>query len=179
MSAPPRLDRRPNEIERLLALFRVDFPSKREQPSAQRLAFATIVSLVGSLAADALLVVIGTAIFPHIKCYVHFRPSDYGKLTMIGVIIACAAWPVVTWISSAPRWLFFRLAILVTLFLWLPDLYILFRGQPLKAVGVLMCMHLAIALVTYNVLVHIAPSGRERSRSSSTHERGQVRRFGP
>ena len=79
------------------------------------------------------------------------------------MIIACAAWPAVTWISSAPRWLFFRLAILVTLVLWLPDLYILVRGQPAEAVGVLMTMHLAIGLVTYNALVRIAPSGRTDS----------------
>jgi hypothetical protein len=76
---------------------------------------------------------------------------------VIGVVIACVAWPVVTRISSAPRWLFFRLAILVTLVLWLPDLYILAKGQPPKAVVILMLMHLAIAVVTYNALVRIAP----------------------
>ncbi len=76
---------------------------------------------------------------------------------MIGVIIACAAWPIVTTISSAPRWLFFRLAILVTLVLWLPDLYILHVGESAKGVAVLMVMHAAIALVTYNLLVHLAP----------------------
>ena len=59
-------------------------------------------------------------------------------------------------ISSAPRWLFFRLAVLVTLVLWLPDLYLLDLGQPGRAVAVLMVMHLAIASVTYNCLVHIA-----------------------
>jgi hypothetical protein len=90
--------------------------------------------------------------------YVHFRFCDYAKLTVIGVIIACAAWPVVTRLTSAPRWLFVRLAILVTLVLWLPDLYILYRGQPPRAIAVLMLMHLAIALVTYNLLVHVAPA---------------------
>ena len=78
------------------------------------------------------------------------------KLTVIGVVIACVAWPVVTRISSAPRWLFLRMAIAVTLVLWLPDIYILVRGAPGRAVAVLMVMHLAIALVTYNALVHIA-----------------------
>jgi membrane protein implicated in regulation of membrane protease activity len=63
----------------------------------------------------------------------------------------------VTRITSTPRWLFFRLAILVTLFLWLPDLYILYSGQPATAVAVLMLMHLAIALITYTVLVLLAP----------------------
>ena len=102
------------------------------------------------------LVFIGTRLFPSTKGYVHFQFHDYAKLTVIGVLIACAAWPVVTRISSAPRWLFLRMAILVTLVLWLPDLYILHGGAPLRAVAVLMVMHLAIALVTYNCLVHIA-----------------------
>ena len=132
----------------------------------RRVALATIVSLVGSLALDALLVAIGTAIFTSTKHYGHFRLSDYGKLTIIGVLIVCAAWPVVTWISSAPRWLFFRLAILVTLFLWLPDFYILVRGQPANAVTVLMCMHVAIAFVTYNALVNIAPGTTGGSKAS-------------
>jgi hypothetical protein len=64
--------------------------------------------------------------------------------------------PSTTRISSAPRWLFFRLAVLVTLVLWLPDLYLLDLGQPGRAVAVLMVMHLAIALVTYYSLVYIA-----------------------
>jgi hypothetical protein len=72
---------------------------------------------------------------------------------------ACLAWPVVTRISSAPRWLFFRLAVLVTLVLWLPDLYLLDLGQPGRAVAVLMVMHLSIALVTYYSLVSIARVG--------------------
>jgi hypothetical protein len=49
------------------------------------------------------------------------------------------------------------MAILVTLVLWLPDVYILYRGQPGGAVAFLFLMHLAIALVTYNLLVHVAP----------------------
>ena len=117
---------------------------------------ALAVSIAGSLAADAILVVIGTTLFPSTKGYAHFQFHDYAKLTVIGVVIACLAWPVVTRISSAPRWLFFRLAVLVTLVLWLPDLYLLDLGQPGRAVAVLMVMHLAIALVTYNSLVHIA-----------------------
>ena len=77
---------------------------------------------------------------------------------MIGVIIACVAWPIVTRISSAPRWLFFRRAILVTLVLLLPDLYILHMGEPARGIAVLMTMHVAIALVTYNLLVRLAPA---------------------
>jgi hypothetical protein len=142
---------------RALELIKVDFAPTHRQPSVLRVALATALSLGGSLLADVLLVAIGTSIFPSTRGYVHFEFHDYARLTVIGVIIACAAWPVVTRVSSAPRWLFFRLAILVTLVLLLPDLYLLAKGQPPRAVGVLMLMHVAIALVTYNALVWVAP----------------------
>jgi hypothetical protein len=143
-----------------LAVFKIDFTPAREQPSAARVLLATVVSIAASLGADAILVAIGTRIFPSTAGYGHFRLSDYAKLTIIGVIIACVAWPIVTRISSSPRWVFLRMAVLVTGVLWLPDLYILAKGQPFRAVGVLMLMHLAIALVTYNALVHLAPAAR-------------------
>ncbi len=154
-------------VARALRLARVDLTPTHRQPSAAAVVLATVLALAGSLAADAVLVALGTAVFPSTKGYVHFQFSDYSKLTVIGVLIACAAWPVVTRISWDPRWLFFRLAVLVTLVLWLPDLYILATGQPLRAVAVLMLMHLAIALVTYNVLVHVASTRRARSRRTN------------
>jgi hypothetical protein len=143
-------------LQRSLGLVKVDFSPKHVQPSWGRVGVASGVSIAGSLLVDALLVAIGQALFPSTKGYGHFQFHDYARLTIVGVIIACLAWPIVTRISSAPRWLFFRMAILVTLVLWLPDLYILFNGAPGKAVAVLVVMHLAIALVTYSALVHIA-----------------------
>ena len=152
-------------MSRALRLVRIDFAPNGQQPSALRLILATVVSLAGSLVADALLAVIGQAVFPSTKQYAHFQFHDYARLTIIGVLIACLAWPVVTRVSSQPRWLFFRLAIAVTLVLLLPDLYIWHQGQPVKAVGVLMCMHVAIALVTYNALVCGAPMRQRRGRA--------------
>jgi hypothetical protein len=119
-------------------------------------AAATFVSIVASLIADAVLVAAGTRVFPSTNGYVHFQFSGYGKLTVIGVVGACLAWPIVTRISSAPRWLYLRMAAVVTLVLLLPDLWILAKGQPAQAVAILMVMHLAIAVVTYNCVVHIA-----------------------
>jgi hypothetical protein len=153
----------PPSLQRALSPVRVDFAPVGQQPSAARLIAASVLSVAGSLAADALLVVAGTAIFPSTKGYAHFQFSDYAKLTVIGVVIACVAWPIVTRITSEPRWLFFRMAIAVTLVLLLPDLYILANGQPLKAVAVLMVMHVAIAVVTYNCLVHIARVTKARA----------------
>jgi hypothetical protein len=149
----------PQPVDRVLRVFHVDFAPVHRQPSAGSVLVATVASVVGSLAADALLVVIGQAVFPATRGYVHFQFSDYAKLTVIGVVFACVAWPVVTRISSAPRWLFSRMAVAVTLVLWVPDLYILLKGQPAKAVAVLFVMHLAIAVVTYFCLVLIARTG--------------------
>jgi Family of unknown function (DUF6069) len=146
----------------LLRLVRVDFDPGQGQPSLIAVAIATVVSLAGSLLADAALVAIGTHLFPSTKGYTHFQFSDYGKLTVIGVLIACIGWPIVTRITSSPRWLFFRMAIVVTVVLWSPDLYILAKGQPARAVAILMVMHLAIALVTYNSLTRIARPARAR-----------------
>lgn len=70
----------------------------------------------------------------------------------------------------APRLLFLRLTILVTLILLLPDVYILYQGQPAKAGVVLVCMHLTIALVTYNALVHLAPARSVPVQSSTTSD---------
>jgi hypothetical protein len=144
-------------LDRTLDLVKVDFSPKHRQPSNLRVILATAVAIVGSLLADALLVVIGQKVFPSTTGYVHFQFQDYARLTIIGVVIACVGWPIVTRISSAPRWLFLRLAVLVTIVLLLPDLYILAQGAPGQAVAVLMVMHLAIAVVTYNALIRIAP----------------------
>src|ERR1700749_1488167 len=153
----PAVNTVPAMLQKALDLIHLDFAPGRGQPSAGQVVLATVVSLAGSLLADALLVVIAQAVFPATKGYAHFQFADYGKLTVIGVIIACVAWPVTTRITSQPRWMFFRMAIVVTLVLWLPDVAIMIQGQPGNAVGTLFVMHLAIALVTYNALVHLAP----------------------
>jgi hypothetical protein len=163
----------PSAVDRLLRLFRVDFAPASRAPSAVSVVAATILSVAGSLAADALLVTIGQAVFPSTRGYAHFQFPDYSKLTVIGVVIACLAWPVVTRISSAPRWLFLRMAVAVTLVLWLPDVYILARGAPPRAVAFLLLMHLAIALVTYNCLVHIAKTRPLAASSAPASGRGR------
>jgi hypothetical protein len=147
----------PDVVQRLLDWARVQGRPQHRPPAWWRVVLATVLAVGLSLAADAALVSVGTRLFPSTKGYEHFAFADYAKLTVIGVLIACAAWPIVTRFSSAPRWLFFRLAIAVTLVLFLPDLYIWHQGQPARAVLVLMAMHVAIALVTYNLLVRLAP----------------------
>jgi len=152
-------------LDRAMSLARIDLaPDTHRPPRARNVVVATVMAIVGSLIADAVLVAVGEVVFPSTKGYVHFQFADYTKLTVVGVVIACLAWPVVTRISSAPRWLFLRLAVLVTAVLLLPDLWLLVRGAPPLAVLVLVLMHLAIAVVTYTSLVHLAPVRRRRRR---------------
>jgi hypothetical protein len=151
----------PDVIERVMTLARLDRHPPHRTPAPWRVGVALLASIGLSLLADAALVAIGTGVFPSTKGYVHFAFHDYARLTIVGITIAAAAWPVVVRVSSAPRWLFVRLAIVVTAVLLLPDLFIAAQGQPLKAVVVLMAMHLAIAVITYTLLVRVAPQ-RER-----------------
>jgi hypothetical protein len=152
-------------IDRTLALARVDWAPSHRQPTIARLGVATMIAVAGSLAADALLVAIGTHVFPTTAGYGHFRFNDYAKLTIIGVLIGAAGWPVVTLVSSAPRWLYGWLTILISLALFLPDAWLLVRGQPPRAVVVLMAMHIAIAVVIYCTMVFVAPIRSLRSRT--------------
>ncbi|MGH9016452.1 MAG: hypothetical protein ACRDY1_01775, partial [Acidimicrobiales bacterium] len=70
MEASSEFDRRsspdspPGDLRRVLAGVGLDFPRERRLPQPARWAVALAVSLVGSVAADALLVAAGTALFP-------------------------------------------------------------------------------------------------------------------
>jgi hypothetical protein len=150
-------------MQSLLLAFRLNLKAdQNRQPATSSILLATIVSLVGSLVADYLLVKLGTHVFPSTVGYSHFRFSDYAKLTVVGVLIACAAWPVATRLTTTPREFFFRAAIVITIVLLAPDVYIWHGGSPLKAVFVLVWLHVAIAIVTYNALVRLAPVPRGR-----------------
>jgi hypothetical protein len=144
-------------IERLRERARLGPDPCLRPPSFWRSLSAGLASIAGSLVLDALLVALGTRLFPSTEGYTHFRFSDYGELTVIGVLGASLAWPVTARVASTPRWLFLRMAVVVTLVLWIPDLWLVVRGQPIRAVVVLAVMHFGIAVVTFNCLVRLAP----------------------
>ncbi|GHG48183.1 hypothetical protein GCM10012320_15280 [Sinomonas cellulolyticus] len=138
----------------------LDFPRGRNQPAPVRWVVASAVAVVGSVLACAALAAAGVAWFPETAGYEHFGFVDYTKLTVIGVGLACLAWPAVTWLSSRAWKPFLWLAILVTIVGLAPDAWILYKGQPANAIGVLVLMHFAVALITYPALVLIAPQRR-------------------
>jgi hypothetical protein len=60
-------------LTRALSLVHIDFAPQHRQPSWPRVLIASLAAIVGSLVADALLVVIGQAVFPSTKGYAHFQ----------------------------------------------------------------------------------------------------------
>ena len=136
---------------------RLDFPAGAAQPSPWRWVIATIVAVGGSLAACFVLARLGVALFPSTAGYEHFAFADYSKLTIVGVLGACLAWPLVTLVTTHGRRLLLWLAVIVTIASLAPDAWILHQGQPAQGVAVLVVMHFALALITYPALVFIAP----------------------
>jgi len=141
-------------------MFSLDLPAGRLQPVLWRFLLASVVAILASLAACAILGLFGVAAFPSTAGYEHYSFADYGKFTIAGVGLACVAWPAVTWLTSRARRLYLWLAIAVTIVGLAPDGWILLRGAPAPAVFVLVLMHLALALITYPAMVFIAPQPR-------------------
>ena len=132
----------------------------RSWPSGPRVAFVTALAASASVAVNFALVHLATAFDPGLQHYSHFRFSDYGTLTVVGVICAGVAWYVATRNLTAPRPTFFRVAVVSMVVLWIPDVWLLIKHEPTRAVSFLIVMHLAIALITYNLLVFAAPVRR-------------------
>jgi hypothetical protein len=127
------------------------------RPNPLLLVLASIVALSGSLLACAVLVLLGIRVFPATVGYAHFQFADYAKLTTIGVLIGCVAWPVFCAVFVRARLAYLWATIVASVVLLAPDGWILLHGAPFDAVLVLVAMHLAVAAVTCSALVLVAP----------------------
>ncbi|TIH33095.1 hypothetical protein D4765_15260 [Subtercola vilae] len=141
----------------MITALRLDFPAGKNQPGLARFIIATAVAVALSLLACAGLAQLGVVLFPATKGYEHYGFADYGKLTIIGVVLASLAWPALTLISTRAQRLYVGLAVIVTIVGFAPDAWILYQGQPADAVFILVLMHLALALITVLALMFIAP----------------------
>jgi hypothetical protein len=130
-------------------------------------ALVTALAAGASVAANFALVRLATAFDPAIQHYSHFRFSDYGTLTVVGVICAGVAWYLATRSLAAPRHTFFRVAVVSMVVLWMPDVWLFIKHEPTRAVVYLIVMHLTIALITYNLLVFVAPVRRHATNVAS------------
>lgn len=126
-------------------------------PSNVRLSIATLASLVLSLVLCALAVHVAASASPGTRHFSHFRAADYGSLTVVGVLTASGAWAVLVRVSSAAHRNFLRLVVVSMLVLWIPDAVLFALGEAATGVVTLMVMHLLVAVVTYNLLVRVAP----------------------
>ena len=138
-------------------LTRLDFRPSAPQPSIPLTALGMAVGVLLSVAVNMLIVHAAIRLSPGLAGYEHFRFFDYARLTVIGALIACAGWPVLTRVSSAPARVYVAIAALGTLVLWLPDIYILFvLREPARAVATLMVMHVTVPFVSCAGMVAIA-----------------------
>jgi hypothetical protein len=126
-------------------------------PSVRRVTLVTVLSAIVSLVVNAALVWLAKSFDPAIQHFSHFRLSDYGTLTVIGVAGAGVAWYLSTQNFATPRRTFFRIAVLTMLVLWVPDVWLFLKHEPTRAVVFLVIMHATVALITYNFLVYAAP----------------------
>ncbi len=145
----------PSALSRIIEGSGLSSSPNDKPPSMRRMFVASLCAVLLSLGANWALARLGMQV-SSLRHYAHFRFVDYGTLTIIGVGAACVAWYVTTRICERPRWLFFRMAIAVSVLLFAPDVWLLAKGEPSGGVGILAAMHLTIALITYNVLVHVA-----------------------
>jgi hypothetical protein len=138
-----------------------------QPPSASRVAVITVLSALASIVVNAALVWLAKASQPSLDHYSHFRLWDYATLTAVGVIAAGGAWYVTTRSFPTPRHKFFRVAVVVMLALWVPDVWLLIKHEPTRAVVFLFIMHATVALITYNFLVFGAPVAARAMTSES------------
>jgi hypothetical protein len=136
---------------------RLDLPRGTAQPPVWRWILATILAVCASLLACLGLAHLAIILDPALAGYGHFRFGDYSRLTIIGVIVACVGWPVVTWFTTSARRLYLWFAIAVTVVSLAPDVWILHLGQPTVGVATLIVMHFALAVVTFPAMVFLAP----------------------
>jgi hypothetical protein len=152
-------------LERVERLTHLDLRPLTDLPRASRVVLAGIVSIVGSLVVDAVLVAIGKALFSP-GDFGPFHFGSYAPLTVLGIVAAVVGWANLVRMCSEPRWVVTRAAILVTVVLLIPDFAIL-PNNPAGAVATLMVMHIAIAVITYASLLLVAPAtGQARSRTA-------------
>ena len=159
----------------LRGYLRLDSPWGAAQPGAVRCVLATLVAVVGSILACWVVATATIALVPATAGYEHFRFSDYARLTVIGVVLAGIAWPLVTLLSSRARRLYLWLAIAVTVVSFAPDLWILRQGQPAAGVAALIVMHIALFAITYPTLVFGAPQPRGIAASIETGDAARPR----
>lgn len=144
-------------LDQVMRVSRLDFRPSPRQPSILLTAVGIGTGVVLSVAVNMLIVHVAVGLDPALAGYQHFRLSDYGRLTVLGALIACGGWPVLTRVSSAPVRVYLAIAVLGTLVLWLPDLYILFvLREPVRAVETLMLMHVAVVSVSCLSMLTIA-----------------------
>lgn len=162
ISEQPSVQRALREIAPLAAPFGMTLDDLGDGPTVASLVLAFIVALAGSLAVDALIAHVAVLLSPALQGYPHFRFFDYARLTILGVLGAAAGWWMLAVVSPVASRLYAIAAVVLTIVLFAPDIWILLGGAPGGGVLALMVMHVAVAFVVYGVMTRLAPARPRR-----------------
>jgi len=141
----------------IASFIRVDWPKGTHQPKALQLALAAITAISGSLVVCIVVATLGARVFAFSAKIPRFQFSSYSLPTIVVIAIACAVWPVATWVSSRGSRFFLCIITVATAMTIAADLWIFNRNQPGAIGAVAVAMHVGIAVVTYVSLVLVAP----------------------
>jgi Family of unknown function (DUF6069) len=163
---------RPTLMARLQSITRLDGRPLTHMPRTRRILAAGLISMAASLAADVLLVAVGTAAFHPPASFGPFVFLTYAKLTAAGIIGATAFWAGLVRVTSQPRLVLLRAAVAVTLLLLIPDVLLL-PNESTGGVMTLMVMHVAIAIITTVTFLKVAPATGQARIAASANVSGK------
>lgn len=133
------------------------------RPSTARLAFATILAGALSLATNLAIARVGQDILGVSEAFQPYQSIP--ALTISAVVLGAVLFWVLSNRAKHPRRTFIRIALAVLLLSVLPDGGLLVGSAPgatVRAVGSLMAMHVATALIVVSLLLRVGPVADER-----------------
>jgi hypothetical protein len=140
----------------MLEFFAIELPKTGRQPRTLEFVLATIVAILGSYIARAVVLAVAAEWSPVTGKYPPFHHQDYLLPTIAITALACAAWPASTLISTHGRRLFLAVVAAGTSTFIALDVSGDETTGP-AVTGVAVAVHIAIALVIYPSLVFLSP----------------------
>jgi hypothetical protein len=134
-----------------------------EQVDSGRLWLAGLVAVVLAVVGNVIVGTLAQALFEIPPQFAPFELPRYVLFTVIGVIGATVVFAVLARMSQRPIPIFQRVAVVVLLLSFIPDLAMLFTdavpGATVPGVVTLMVMHVVAAVVAIIVLPRMARAG--------------------
>ncbi len=137
-------------------------PQKTERVSLRRLLWVGPLAIVAAVAANFVVRALALAVLDVPADFIQLQSPAFLPFTVVGVLGAVIAFALVGRLSRAPVRTYTRLAIVVLVLSFIPDIGLLVSGAPgatLPGVLVLMVMHTVAAVVAVGILTRLGVEG--------------------